>query len=74
MAKTTGISRYTCDRCAKEAYMTSGDPRASEWRDIDRVTADAVPTTRLLCPDCVKEYKALAEQQDSAFAAFMRRG
>lgn len=73
MAKTEGISRYTCDRCSKEMYMTAGDPRTSEWRDIERVTADAVTVKRLLCPECTREYKALAEDQDASFAAFMRR-
>ncbi len=73
MGKTRDISRYVCDRCAKEVYATDRDPLVSEWREISRVTADSVQTERLLCPECAKEYRALAGRQDAEFAGFMRR-
>lgn len=74
MAKTEGISRYICDRCGEEQYMVSDDPRKSEWRDIERITADGVSTRRLLCSECNREYKALVAEQDAAFNTFMTEG
>lgn len=42
MAKTTNITKYTCDRCHDSAYLTDGDPRtSSDWHQIKHTTADS---------------------------------
>lgn len=74
MAKTTNITRYVCDRCGKTAYVAPGDPSASDWREIKRVTADGVDISRLVCSTCNAEHKKLANNQDAAFNAFMASG
>lgn len=74
MAKTDGITRYVCDRCGKSDYLVGDDPRKSDWRDVSRVTADGVSTSRLLCADCNKSYKSLVATQDAAFNAYMTEG
>lgn len=71
MAKTDGYSLYVCDRDGAQAYLAGNDPHVSDWHTIERVTADGVKTSRLLCPDCHTAYKALAAAQDAAFNAFM---
>ncbi len=71
MPKKTGIVEYTCDRCAKQQYITEGDPAASDWREVPRITADNVTTVRLLCKDCTSRYRKLATEQDAAFNSFM---
>lgn len=73
MPKTSNITRYVCDRCGQSAYLSSGDPGMSDWRDISRVTADGVTTSRLLCKQCNTDYKALAAKQDAAFNEFMAK-
>ena len=43
MARTTNITRYTCDRCHASAYLADGDPRtSSDWHDITHTTVDGV--------------------------------
>lgn len=71
MPKKTGITDYTCDRCNKQQYIAYGEPAASEWREISRITADGVDSKRLLCKDCTAQYRKLATEQDTAFNAFM---
>lgn len=71
MPKKTGITDYTCDRCGKQQYIADGEPAASEWREISRITADGVDSKRLLCKDCTSQYRKLATEQDTAFNAFM---
>lgn len=71
MAKTEGITRYVCDRCGKEAYLSKGDPAISDWRDVSRVTADGVQKSVLLCSSCNSDYKSLAAGQDAEYNAFM---
>lgn len=71
MAKTEGYAQYVCDRCNKSMYATDGSPDAQSWRTVRRITADGTETSRLLCPACNAEYRALAQSQDSAFGDFM---
>lgn len=71
MPKKTGITDYTCDRCAKQQYIAEGEPAASDWREVSRVTADGVASSRLLCKECTTRYRKLATEQDTAFNAFM---
>lgn len=73
MARTTGITRYECDRCGKAAHLAPGAPEAGDWRDARRYTADGVENARLLCSGCAAAYRKMAEAQDAEFAAFMRR-
>lgn len=74
MAQTDNITRYICDRCAKEEYLESGDRKRDSWQELTRYTADNVDAHRLLCADCMKEYKALVAKQDADFNSFMAGG
>ena len=50
MARTTNITRYTCDRCHASAYLADGDPRtSSDWHDITHTTVDGVAQGALVC-------------------------
>lgn len=71
MAKTSGYSQMVCDRCAKTIYATDNAPEAQSWRDVQRYTADGTSISRLLCPTCNAEYRALVQTQDTAFGDFM---
>ena len=72
MARQTNIIKLTCDRCGKTAYLSEGDQRiTSEWRDIQRVTADNVTTGNLLCSDCYPAYRQLAVSQDGAYNQYL---
>ena len=53
MARTTNITRYTCDRCHASAYLADGDPRtSSDWHDITHTTVDGVAQGALVCTAC----------------------
>lgn len=71
MAKVTGFSQLTCDRCGAEAYAVDGSPTAQSWRDISRVDQGGQTVTRLLCPACYRAYRDLVSAQDTAFSGFM---
>ena len=71
MPKKTGITDYTCDRCAMPQYIAEGEPAASDWREVSRVTADGVASSRLLRKECTTRYLKLATEQVTAFLAFM---
>lgn len=71
MAKTSGYSQLVCDRCGETIYATDNAPESQSWRGIQRYTADGTGISRLLCPTCNAEYRALAQQQDAAFGDFM---
>ena len=73
MSKTSGYSNYTCDRCARSVYAQDGAPEVQSWRTVERITADGVRTTRLLCPDCAAAYREVAQGQDTEFGDFMAR-
>ena len=63
MARTTNITRYTCDRCHASAYLADGDPRTS--------SVDGVAQGALVCTACWQTFKALAATQDAAYAAYL---
>ena len=68
MAKTTNITKYTCDRCHDSAYLTDGDPRtSSDWHQIKHTTADGVTQE-------AQEFKKLAATQDAAYTAWLTEG
>lgn len=72
MARTTNITRYTCDRCHASAYLADGDPRtSSDWHDITHTTVDGVAQGALVCTACWQTFKALAATQDAAYAAYL---
>lgn len=73
MSKTSGYSNYTCDRCSKSVYAQETAPEVQSWRTIERITADGVKATRLLCPDCAAAYREVAQGQDTQFGDFMAR-
>lgn len=72
MAKTTGITRYVCDRCGDTAHLSQGAPEVSDWHDVQRVTVDGNTVQRLLCRGCYSSYKSLVTSQDAEFNEFMR--
>lgn len=75
MAKTTNITKYTCDRCHDSAYLTDGDPRtSSDWHQIKHTTADGVTQEALACTLCQQEFKKLAATQDAAYTAWLTKG
>lgn len=72
MARTTNITRYTCDRCHASAYLADGDPRtSSDWHDITHTTVDGVAQGAIVCTACWQTFKALAATQDAAYAAYL---
>ena len=71
MAKTSGYSQLTCDRCGKTIYATDNAPEAQSWRDIQRYTADGTAISRLLCPECNAGYRTLAQKHDADFGDYM---
>ena len=73
MSKTSGYSNYACDRCSKSVFAQEMAPEVQSWRTIERITADGVKTTRLLCPDCAASYREVAQAQDTEFGDFMAR-
>ena len=73
MAKTTGFSQLTCDRCGETIYATDNAPAAQSWRDVQRYTADGTAISRLLCPACNASYRDMAQKQDAAFGDFMAK-
>lgn len=74
MAKTIGYAKYTCDRCAKEAFIVDGDPAANKWNDVQRITADGMANTYLLCDTCRAAYRTVSSESDAAFTKFMTQG
>ena len=58
MARTTNITRYTCDRCHVSAYLADGDPRtSSDWHDITHTTVDGVAQARSSVPHAGRRSK-----------------
>lgn len=74
MPKTTGISRFVCDRtsCNKEEYLAESDTKSKQWMEVERTNADRVKDTALLCPECYTKYKTLVGSQDTEYNKFMR--
>lgn len=71
MAKTTGYSQLTCDRCGETIYATDNAPASQSWREIQRYTADGTAISRLLCPTCNAGYREMAQGQDTEFGDYM---
>lgn len=71
MLKTTGISRFMCDRCGASEYIKDGDPKADSWKSASRVTNDGSQIQRFFCAGCSTAYKTLTERQDAEFSEFM---
>lgn len=74
MARQQSFTKYTCDRCARQAYIADGDPQAGVWRDAQRYTADGVSNSYLLCSECYMSYRTTAMQSDNSFNQFMADG
>ncbi|WP_085830428.1 hypothetical protein [Collinsella vaginalis] len=74
MSRTTGFSRYVCDRCGTTVHAPDGGQEVQAWQEVKRVTASGTGITRLLCPACAKAYYDLAQGQDTGFTAFMEAG
>lgn len=62
---------WTCDKCGAVEYIERGVSRESEWGKIERVNADGVDVTRYFCPEHKAAYRQLAQEEDSAFNAWM---
>lgn len=72
MAKTDGFSKYSCDRCATEKFAQPDSSEALMYSTIERITADGVGVTRLLCTSCAAKYRELARKHDAEFLQFMK--
>ena len=72
MAKTEGITLYTCDRCGKQAYLTADNNARNEWYEVKRITKDGATAARWLCRECNAEYGKLASAADADFNDFMK--
>lgn len=75
MAKQESFVHCTCDRCGKEAYLQTTDPKlASDYVEKERITAQDVHEKPLFCKDCLKAYTNFAAEQDTAYRAFINAG
>ena len=75
MAKTSGFSKFTCDRlsCGKEEYIADADKtKSSQWMTVNRINEDRVEETSLLCSSCYSDYKKLVASQDIEINKFLR--
>ena len=69
MARTTNITRYTCDRCHASAYLADGDPRtSSDWHDITHTTVDGVAQGALVLYNQKVHSRLLNEQVVSYYS------
>lgn len=71
MSKTTGFSRYVCDRCGKSLYAAEKAPDVQNWAEVRRISVDTAEQSRLLCEDCKTAYRDLASRHDAEFGRFM---
>lgn len=71
MTKSSGYIQFVCDRCGASTYQVAESPTAQNWKTIERYDASGSKMTRDLCPDCAKEYRNFASDQDAAFSDFM---
>ena len=74
MARTTNITRYTCDRCHASAYLADGDPRtSSDWHDITHTTVDGVAqgAARAGYRMLAGRSKRWQPRRDAAYAAYL---
>ncbi len=74
MAKIQGYNQYVCDRCSKVEYATDTDPKIQQWKAIERIGSDGIKNERLLCMDCIREYRKISQKADEEFARFMVEG
>lgn len=74
MSKTTGFSRYTCDRCGKSLYAADNAPDVQNWAEIKRISVDGGEQSRLLCERCKAAYRDLASRHDTEFGRLMADG
>lgn len=71
MAKTEGFYSLVCDRCNTQTYAAQGSPIDQNWKNAGHTNADGSVSTRFLCPDCFKAFRAMAQAQDAAYNSFM---
>lgn len=72
MARQDGYSSYSCDRCKAQKYALPNSSEALMYSQVERITADGVSVSRLLCTSCAAKYRELARKHDGEFLAFMK--
>lgn len=78
MARETGITHLTCDRCGMEEYLESDSVQLRQWYDIKRVLASqattANTTTYTLCSTCYAAFLTKGAALDDEFNTWMSEG
>lgn len=74
MSKTTGLTKYECDRCMRTETLADISINNADWHDVTYVRSNSAEDSILLCKDCYKDYtNSFGVAQDQLFDKFMNR-